>query len=305
MKVLVFGEILYDVYNGNAIIGGAPFNYSLQLSRIARLAKSVSVISSVGKDDFGNEAIAFAQKELIDTSLIQRHDKFETGKATVFLDEKTKVPDYIIHENVAWDNIEYTDDINTAIEKNSYDMIYCNILCLRNECSYNTFKKIMGKINPKIRVFDITIRKDYYTKDKIEKVLSYINVLKINDDELECIKNLFYPDINIENSKLLMEKIRTDFDIPYIFLTLGKKGACLLSDNGFFEEPSNDVKVVDTVGAGDSFTAALSYALYKGIDEQKTLKFALAVAEEMIQVSGGTGTYDVDAVIENVLDVQA
>ena len=70
MKVLVFGEILYDVYNGNAIIGGAPFNYSLQLSRIARLAKSVSVISSVGKDDFGNEAIAFAQKELIDTSLI-------------------------------------------------------------------------------------------------------------------------------------------------------------------------------------------------------------------------------------------
>jgi len=303
MKALVFGEILYDVYKEKAIIGGAPFNYSLQLSRIIRAQKSVSIISSVGKDDFGNAAILFSQKEGIDTSLIQRHDTLKTGIATVFLDEKTKIPNYIIHENIAWDNIEYSNEIDNAIKKNDYDIIYCNILSLRKPYSYNTFKKIIKTIKPKIRVFDVTIRKNYYTKDKLQMILDYINVLKMNDDELYSIKALFYPEI--ENTRMLMEKIREDFDIPYIFLTLGKHGACLLSDNGFFEEPSNDVNVVDTVGAGDSFTAALSYALYKGTDDKKVLSFASAVAEEMIQVRGGTGSYDVDAVIESVLGVGA
>ncbi len=305
MKALVFGEILYDVYEDNAIIGGAPFNFTLQLSRLLRKDNSVAIISALGNDDFGSRAIEFAKNENIDTSFIQIKDNFETGKATVFLDEKTKVPDYIIHENVAWDNVEYTDELANALSSNNYDVFYCNILGIRNDVSYNTFKSVIKTIKPKLRVFDITVRKHFYTKEKIQTVLEYINILKVNDDEIEVLRQLFYPNIDASDTKLIMESLKSDFEIEFIFLTLGKKGACLLSNNDYYFEQSNDVKVVDTVGAGDSFTAALSYALYKNTSEEKALRLASQVAEQMIQVSGGTGVYDVDKVIESVLGVQA
>lgn len=306
MKALIFGEILYDVYNSDAIIGGAPLNYALQLKRLNKLSvegKSVAIITALGNDDFGKSAIDFVQKEGIDTALIQVKDKFETGRATVFLDEKTKVPDYIIHENVAWDNIEYSDEISHALASNQYDIFYCNILALRSEQSLDTFKKVIETIKPKLRVFDITIRKSFYTKEKIQMVLDYINVLKVNDDELEVLRELFYPSIETSTTetdrKTLMESLMRDFELEYIFLTLGKSGASLLCANGYFFEPSNDVVVVDTVGAGDSFCAALSYGLYKNIDEAKVLKLALQVAEQMVQVRGGTGVYDVASVLAN------
>ncbi len=309
MKALVFGEILYDVYNGNAIIGGAPFNYALQLSRLNRDEQSVAMITALGNDDFGRNAIEFVKKEGIDTSLLQIKDSFETGRATVFLDENTKVPDYIIHENVAWDNIEYTSEIAEALANNCYDIFYCNILALRSDSSFAAFQKVIQTIAPRFRVFDITIRKSFYTKEKIKAVLDYINILKVNDDELEVLRELFYPNVETSvkesNRIILMESLSRDFGLEYIFITLGKSGACLLCDNGYFFEASNDVTVVDTVGAGDSFCAALSYALYRNIDEARVLKFALSVAEQMVQVEGGTGVYDTMAVIESVLGVQA
>ncbi len=305
MKVLVFGEFLYDIYGKQKIIGGAPFNYSLQLSRIVREKNAVSIITSVGNDELGQNAIKFAESENINTSLIQKSDKFETGKATVFLDEKTKVPDYIIHENVAWDNIEYNSDIENAIKSNNYDVFYCNVLAIREEKSFNTLKKIISTLKPAIRICDITLRKNYYTKEKLQMLLEYINVLKVNDEELDLIRKLFYPQIDNADIEKLALSIIKDFDVEYIFLTLGKKGANLYSKNGVLKKPANDIKVIDTVGAGDSFAAALTYALHKKYGDEKTLSFAAAVSEEMIQVSGGTGSYDVEAVIESVLGERA
>ncbi len=301
MKALVFGEILYDVYGKNKIIGGAPLNYSLQLSRLIQEKNAVAIMSSVGKDALGNQAIEFALSEDIDISYIQQSEKYSTGIANVFLDEKTKVPDYEIVENVAWDNIEYSEALDRTLSNIDFDVFYCNILALRNEKSYNTFKSIKNKIKAKFKVCDVTFRKNYYTKEKIEDVLNYINVLKVNDDELEVIRQLFYSDINSNEVKSISEKIKSDFDIDYIFLTLGKKGAALLSDSGYFTEASNDIKVVDTVGAGDSFAAALTYGLYKNYDEPKVLRLALFVAEQMIQVSGGTGRYDIEKTIKKAL----
>ena len=304
MKILVFGEILYDVYDGDPIIGGAPFNYALQITRLLKETKSVFMVSALGQDTLGDEAIEFIKNEGVDTSFIQRLSNYQTGIANVFLDKKTKVPDYEIVENVAWDNIEYSQALDNNLNNIEFDVFYCNILALRNEKSYATFKKIMSKINAKFKVFDITIRKNYYTKEKIAQVLEFINVLKVNDDELEVIRQLFYSDIVSNNTEAIAKKIKDDFDIEYIFITLGKNGATLLSNNGYFIEASNNIKVVDTVGAGDSFSAALTYALSKNIDEQKVLKFALCVAEQMIQVKGATGRYDVEYIIKSVLGNQ-
>ena len=292
-NILVFGEILYDIYDDVAVIGGAPFNYSVQLSRLISKNDNLKFITALGKDDFSKDAFKFIENENIDSSLMQVLDNYETGKATVFMNEN-KIPDYIIHENVAWDNIEFNSDIEKAL-KEKYDLFYFNILSCRSEKSYNTLKNIFKNIDSKYKVCDVTFRKNYYTKEKIKEALEFINILKINDDELAIIKSLFYPNLQNDN-EILLKNLNKDFNIDYIFLTLGKSGASSFYNNQYIFKPSNKIKVVDTVGAGDSFCAALSYAILKKLDIKKVLDFASAVSEEMIQVKGGTAKYNIKAI---------
>lgn len=294
-NILIFGEILYDIYDDVAVIGGAPFNYSVQLSRLISKNDNLKFITALGKDDFSKEAFKFIENENIDASLMQVLDNYETGKATVFMNEN-KIPDYIIHENVAWDNIEFNSDIEKAL-KGKYDLFYFNILSCRSEKSYNTLKNIFKNIDSKYKVCDVTFRKNYYTKEKIKEALEFINILKINDDELAIIKSLFYPNFQNDN-EILLKNLNKDFNIDYIFLTLGKSGASSFYNNQYIFKPSNKIKVVDTVGAGDSFCAALSYAILKKLDIKKVLDFASAVSEEMIQVKGGTAKYNIKAIKE-------
>lgn len=294
-NILVFGEILYDIYDDVAVIGGAPFNYSVQLSRLISKNDNLKFITALGKDDFSKDAFKFIENENIDSSLMQVLDNYETGKATVFMNEN-KIPDYIIHENVAWDNIEFNSDIEKAL-KEKYDLFYFNILSCRSEKSYNTLKNIFKNIDSKYKVCDVTFRKNYYTKEKIKEALEFINILKINDDELAIIKSLFYPNLQNDN-EILLKNLNKDFNIDYIFLTLGKSGSSSFYNNQYIFKPSNKIKVVDTVGAGDSFCAALSYAILKKLDIKKVLDFASAVSEEMIQVKGGTAKYNIKAIKE-------
>ena len=294
-NILVFGEILYDIYDDVAVIGGAPFNYSVQLSRLISKNDNLKFITALGIDDFSKDAFKFIENENIDSSLMQVLDNYETGKATVFMNEN-KIPDYIIHENVAWDNIEFNSDIEKAL-KEKYDLFYFNILSCRSEKSYNTLKNIFKNIDSKYKVCDVTFRKNYYTKEKIKEALEFINILKINDDELAIIKSLFYPNLQNDN-EILLKNLNKDFNIDYIFLTLGKSGASSFYNNQYIFKPSNKIKVVDTVGAGDSFCAALSYAILKKLDIKKVLDFASAVSEEMIQVKGGTAKYNIKAIKE-------
>lgn len=294
-NILVFGEILYDIYDDVAVIGGAPFNYSVQLSRLISKNDNLKFITALGKDDFSKDAFKFIENENIDSSLMQVLDNYETGKATVFMNEN-KIPDYIIHENVAWDNIEFNFNIEKAL-KEKYDLFYFNILSCRSEKSYNTLKNIFKNIDSKYKVCDVTFRKNYYTKEKIKEALEFINILKINDDELAIIKSLFYPNLQNDN-EILLKNLNKDFNIDYIFLTLGKSGASSFYNNQYIFKPSNKIKVVDTVGAGDSFCAALSYAILKKLDIKKVLDFASAVSEEMIQVKGGTAKYNIKALKE-------
>lgn len=294
-KILVFGELLYDVYEDSSVIGGAPFNYSVQLSRLISKDDNLKFITALGRDNFSKDAFKFIENENIDSSLIQILNNYETGKATVFMNEN-KVPDYIIHENAAWDNIEFNSDIENIL-KEKYDLFYFNILSCRSEKSYDTLKNIFKNIDSKYKVCDVTFRKNYYTKEKVKEALEFINILKINDDELAIIKSLFYPNLKSDN-EILLGNLNKDFNIDYIFLTLGKEGAASFYNNRYIFKPSNKIKVVDTVGAGDSFCAALSYAILKKLDIKKVLDFASAVSEEMIQVKGGSAKYNIKAVKE-------
>ena len=289
MKVLVFGEILYDVYVHKSVIGGAPYNFSVQIVRL--IGGGVKIISAVGDDVWGREVLAFTQKEQIDTSLIQVLPDFPTGKASVLL-TKDKIPDYIIREGVAWDNIAYSSQIQEAL-KEDYDVFYFNLLAQRFWHSFATFCEIMQHLKARYKVFDVTLRKYYYTKEKLEQALHFANILKMNEEECALIWKLFYADV-VYKYEVILQKIQQDFNIDKIFLTLGEQGAYLLSGGELLFEPVKSVKMVDTLGAGDAFCAALSYGIVKErLSNQQILEFASSVAGEVVQLQGGTPLYDV------------
>lgn len=303
MKSLIFGEILYDVYGTDFIIGGASLNYSIHLSRLLNGDGEVFSVSSVGDDDLGRGVLDFLKTEKVNTSLVQVEKNCYTGIATVFLD-KNKIPDYIIRENVAWDNILYTEELNNAL-KESYDIFYINILSQRSHVSADTAKKIFEKIKSPIRVFDVTVRKYFYTKETLSRTLDFVNVLKLNEDELKVLSEVFYKNESIESEKdkeKILEKIKRDFSLDYIFLTLGSFGSAVLSNEGYNFQKANKVNVVDTVGAGDCFSASISYALYKKLDSLNTLRFASLMAEEVVKLKGATAKYDFHSIKKMFFD---
>lgn len=300
MKAFVFGEVLFDVYGDEKHIGGASFNFACNLKRIAREKGSVCFLSSIGNDTFGNSIELFSKKSNLDISLLEYSDKYSTGKATVFLDEKTKVPDYIIHEDVAFDNIEYNEKIENVLTNNNFDIFYFNILSQRSEVSYSTIKKIFTNIKSKIKTFDITLRKNYYTKEKMIESLNFCNVLKLNEDELLLVKDLFYASISIDDKEAILKNIKKDFAIDYIALTLGKEGNVLLDNNNniIVKKADSSIKVVDTLGAGDSFASAFSFALSRELDSNLSLNFATEIAENVVQVKGALGCFDIESVLK-------
>ena len=190
-NILVFGEILYDIYDDVAVIGGAPFNYSVQLSRLISKNDNLKFITALGKDDFSKDAFKFIENENIDSSLMQVLDNYETGKATVFMNEN-KIPDYIIHENVAWDNIEFNSDIEKAL-KEKYDLFYFNILSCRSEKSYNTLKNIFKNIDSKYIVEDMKMITSF-TDQNIKELLDKI------EDHIKKSDNIY--------NKMMLENIR-------------------------------------------------------------------------------------------------
>lgn len=290
MKILVFGEILYDVYDGLYTIGGAPFNFAIQLARMSAQKEAIKMISGLGQDELGLKALEFAQKEGLDTSCMQLFKEFRTGEALVFLDEN-KIPDYKFLENAAWDNIKIDENIEKALLV-AYDAFYFNLLVQRFNPSAQTLKSMMQKIKAKFKIFDMTLRKQYFTKEKLELALNFINVLKVNEEELLLIQELFYPNLQTDEQSFLA-LLQKDFNINYIFLTLGEKGACLQSLRGFFyQEAQKDLKVVDTLGAGDSFCAALTYGLIHALEDKKILSLATEVAGILTTLKGGTAFFD-------------
>ena len=295
MRVLAFGEILYDVYGEEYAIGGAPFNFAIQLNRMIKQDKAVRIISALGNDSLGHKALEFAKSEGIDTSCLQISNEFQTGKAVVFLDNN-KMPDYDILENVAWDNIIFNESVKSALQT-KYDVFYFNLLSQRMNVSKDTLKAIKNSIQCDFRVFDMTLRKSYYTKEQIQEALSFINVLKINEEEFALIAELFYKDLH--DREEILSLIQHDFEIPYIFLTLGKDGAYLQSNNQLFrQESSKNITVVDTVGAGDSFCAALCYGLVNNLKDKEILAFCVEIAGLLVQVKGGTTRCNFESVIK-------
>lgn len=271
MKQIVvgLGEALWDCLPNGCKLGGAPANFAYHASQFGFEAYA---ISAVGNDALGDRTLAELKKRHLNC-IIPRVG-FPTGTVQVQLDAEG-VPTYDIKQDVAWDNITFTPEMAQLAQK-------CACVCFgslaqRNSVSRTTIHQFI-KHTPRgcLKIFDINLRQNFYTKDIIKDSLKACNILKINDEELITIARIFgYPGLDIENKCYL---ILGKYNLKMLVLTCGTNGSYIFTPGEKSYQPTPKVKVDDTVGAGDSFTGSFAAALLAGKPVAEAHRLAVEVS---------------------------
>ncbi len=272
------GEILFDINEDKKYLGGAPFNF---IYHIMNITENGNFISRIGNDELGKEIQFFFKRNNISTKYLQIDYIHKTGKAIANLDEN-KIPHWIIEENSAYDFIENKKEISNLISE-STQCLYFGTLCQRSEISRKTIQSLFFK--DIIYFCDLNIRQNFYSKDIIYTSLKTSNVLKINDEELNLINNIFFNN-EIKEEKNIVKQLIEKFSIDLICITKGKNGASIytLNQESHFLPKENNVS--DTVGAGDAFAAVLCLGYLKNIEIKKLNKLCNDFASQICMING-------------------
>lgn len=246
MDVLAFGEVLWDVIEGIPRIGGAPFNFA---AHAARLGLRTGIVSAVGADELGWDARTFVRKLEVSDAYLFRHPTLATGTVLVTLADG--IPSYEIKRPVAWDEITFPEGRPLPEPPRAF---YFGTLAQRSPVSARTLERLMAAYAESLVFFDVNLRQDFWNRGTIDACLAGTDILKINDEERAAL-GFTAEDLFVRHPRLKM-----------VVETRGKDG-CLVSVRGEapFASPAISAgPVVDTVGAGDSFSAAFVTALLQG-----------------------------------------
>ncbi len=245
-RVVSFGEILFDVIGGVPYLGGAPLNLAAHLRK---QGAETALISAVGNDPLGRDALGQIGKLGLDTGTIAVLDGFPTGTVTVLLDER-KVAAYDFAMDTAYDHIP-VPGFDTEV-----DLFCFGTLAQRSPESRGTLARLRKMLDC-LFFYDVNLRQDFYSKAILEESLYSADIVKLNEDEFPVLAAMFgLPDDP--------EELRRRFGLQMVLLTLGPEGCDLYSSGGVIHSPAVPVKVVSTVGAGDSFSAAFLYHYLTG-----------------------------------------
>lgn len=278
--VVGLGEVLWDVFPDGPRFGGAPANFACHAAQLAAKAR---MASAVGHDELGQKALRVLEEKQVDTSCVMR-STYPTGTVDVQLDSAGKAS-YKFAEDTAWDHFEWSDGLNELAGNAS--VVCFGTLGQRSETSRNTIRRFLDSTDPEIalRVFDINLRPPFYSDPIILDSLKLANVLKLNDDELPILAKL----CGLSGSDVeLMREIAQKFDLRVVALTRGDQGAVLCRGDEVSEHAGVATTVVDTVGAGDSFTAALVTGLLENRDLDSVNERACRIAAYVCSQAGGT-----------------
>lgn len=275
--VVGIGELLWDILPNGKELGGAPANFVYHTSYFG--ANSF-LISAIGSDDYGKEIILALKKRSTKYSI--NTVKYPTGIVSVKL--KKGIPTYEIYKNVAWDFIRLKKESIPVLKK--ADAICFGTLSQRSETSLKAIQEAINLVpQTALKVYDVNLRALYYTKEIIENTLKWSNVLKLNDEELIVLTKMF--DLTGDQEKSC-KQILNKFNLKLLALTNGSKGSVLFTNNEISKCSVPKIKVVDTIGAGDSFTAALVMGILNKNSLKKIHQAAVNHAAKICSSKGAT-----------------
>lgn len=276
-KVIGIGELLFDVFPAGKKLGGAPVNFAYH---VQQLGLDSLAVSAIGKDPLGDEILSLLEQKDI-KGYVPRVDA-PTGTVQVSLDAEG-VPTFTIMEDVAWDRIPFSEELGKEASR-------CSAICFgslaqRSVTSHETIRRVVN-MAPKeaLIIFDINLRQHFYSKDLIEESLRECNILKINETEFELVMPLLGS--KETDYRKGSEWLMKEYEINTVILTCGAEGSYIFADDFVSFEPTPKVEVADTVGAGDSFTAAFCASLLKGESMKDAHRKAVEVSAYVCTQTG-------------------
>lgn len=279
-KVIGIGEVLWDLLPSGAQMGGAPANFACHAHALGARA---GVVSGVGRDQLGRDILRHLAEMGVSLNLVQVDETHPTGTVTVEL-EGDGVPHFTIREQVAWDHLQPTEAAQKAAGE--ADAICFGTLAQRCEPSRSTIHHLLSRSRATaLRIFDINLRQNFYSREIIQNSLRLANVLKLNDAELPVVATM----LGLQGDlKMQLATLAQQFDLQVIALTRGPEGSLLYQSGRWSECRTRPVRVMDTVGAGDAFTAALAIGLLQKMDLDEVNIAANEVARHVCSCAGAT-----------------
>jgi len=278
-NVVGIGELLWDMLPNGKELGGAPANFAYHTKYLG--ANSL-VISAVGDDEFGKEILSVLNKMTLDNAI--NIVKKPTGSVLVKL--KKGIPFYEIQQDVAWDYIKLNPKVLSKLKKT--DAICFGTLAQRSSISFEAINKAVNSVpNSALKIFDINLRAPFYNENIIKNSLNLANVLKLNDEELIVLSKMF----NLKNTQeeACLQLIEL-FDLNLLALTNGAEGSMLFNKEEISRLSVPKIKVVDTIGAGDSFTAAMVMGILNKEPLKNIHNKAIQHAAKVCSYKGATPT---------------
>lgn len=245
--IVGLGELLWDCFDDSRRPGGAPANVAYQAGQLG--CRGV-VCSRVGTDDPGDALLRFLENQALEIEFVQRDPVRPTGKVTVDTTLADR-PQYVIHENVAWDALEFDQPAQRLMQ--SADAVCFGTLAQRSQTSRDTVHHCLQATRPHcLLVYDVNLRQSWFERTWIERSLKLANIVKLNHEEVDVLCDLLQ--IDGENfSQTILER----YELELVCITRAERGCLLVSAGESIDVPGVPVDVVDAVGAGDAFTAAL------------------------------------------------
>ena len=255
--VVGLGEVLWDLLPGGKQLGGAPANFAY----ITNLLGDNGIVASrVGADDLGREARAALEKLGLSTAHLQLDPAHPTGTVKVQLDAAGQ-PKFEISENVAWDFLAWSPEWNTLARE--ADAVCFGSLAQRSPMSHQTIREFVSAVRTNAtRIFDVNLRQAFFSVEVLRESVKAADVMKLNDDELPRVMAFLGMEHRDEESSA--ESLLRTFKLKLVCVTRGARGSLLASEKGSHHHPGYPIKVADTIGAGDAFTAALVHQFLRG-----------------------------------------
>lgn len=279
-KVLAVGEVLWDLLPGGKQLGGAPGNFAYHCRSMGADAR---LVTRIGDDDLGREVLARFEALGLPTECVEVDPSASTGTVGVELDARGQ-PHYTIHEDVAWDRIEA--DAKALAHAAEADAVCFGSLAQRAPKSREAVARIVAAAKPgSLRIFDVNLRPPFVDREVIARSLELANVLKLNDEELTVLAEMFGLG---DGESGIVARLAHMFGLDVVAVTRGGSGSLLFRRGEWSDHPGVSAEVVDTIGAGDSFTAAMTVGLLAGLPLDEINRRANAVAAFVCSRPGGT-----------------
>lgn len=283
---MAFGEILWDIIDGQPHLGGAPLNFAAHL---AKSGVQSEMISAVGTDYYGAEAKKRVKELSVGVDLVSELSEYPTGTVDVFLEDGQ--PDYLIHTNVAFDHIRVK---KTDLEH--YDLFYFGTLIQRETESRESLYRVLQHNNFDYIFYDVNLRKNCFNSETLKTSLGYANIIKLNMDEVHEIARLIWnQEMSLEG---FLVRLNKEFSPRIVIITDGGNGCYVFESNELKHVAGVKVKVKDAVGAGDSFSAAFMAKYMKSKDALLSAMVANKVGAYVASCEGAIPDYSKELIEE-------